>query len=63
MIIRVEFINPQLRDFVMEGDHVDYVIQDDFVVITSDPQSEKPAKRVTFPIREVHGIFEHNIDE
>lgn len=48
MIIRVEFINPQLRDFV---------------IITSDPQSKKPAKRVTFPIREVHGIFEHNIDE
>lgn len=56
MYIRVEFTNATLEDFVMKGPRVDYVIRDGFLVITTNPNT--PEKRVTFPIREVHAIFE-----
>lgn len=61
MLIRVEFTNPTLQDFVMEGPSVDYQIHQGFLVVTTNPNTNTPEKRVTFPIREVHAIFEcHN---
>lgn len=32
MIVRVEFTNPKLQDFVMEGPRVDYQIHESFLV-------------------------------
>ena len=63
MIVRVEFTNPKLQDFVMEGPSVDYQICQGFLVITTNPLTPKPEKRATFPIREVHAIFEYHNKE
>ena len=63
MIVRVEFTNPKLQDFVMEGPSVDYRIQKGFLVITTNPLTPTPEKRVTFPIREVHAIVEYHNEE
>lgn len=60
MTIRVEFTNSTLQDFVMEGPSVDYQIHQGFLVVTTNPRTNKPEKRVTFPIREVHAIFEYH---
>lgn len=60
MLIRVEFTNPKLMDFVMEGPSVDYRIQQGFLVVATNPHTHTPEKRVTFPIREVHAIFEYH---
>lgn len=63
MLIRVEFTNPKLQDFVMEGPSVDYQIRKGFLIVTTDPLTPTPEKRVTFPIREVHAIFEYHNEE
>lgn len=63
MYIRVEFTNPMLQDFVMEGPRVDYKIHQGFLVVTTDPYTNTPEKRVTFPIREIHAIFECRDEE
>lgn len=63
MTVIVEFINPKLQDFVMEGPSVDYRIQEGFLVVTTNPLTPTPEKRVTFPIREVHAIFEYHNEE
>lgn len=63
MYIRVEFTNTMLQDFIMDGPRVDYVIRDGFLVITTNPNTNTPEKRVTFPIREVHAIFEYHNEE
>lgn len=63
MYIRVEFTNTMLQDFVTDGPRVDYQIQKGFLVITTNPNTNTPEKRVTFPIREIHAIFEHNNEE
>ena len=63
MIVRVEFTNPKLQDFVMEGPSVDYQICEGFLVVTTNPLKPTPEKRVTFPIREVHAIFEYHNEE
>lgn len=61
MYIKVKFTNIMQQDFIMDGPRVDYVIRDGFLVITTNPNTNTPEKRVTFPIREVHAIFEcHN---
>ena len=60
MTVIVEFTNPKLQDFVMEGPSVDYRIQDGFLVVTTNLYTNTPKKRVTFPIREVHAIFEYH---
>ena len=58
MTVIVEFTNPKLQNFVMEGPSVDYRIQEGFLVVTTNPCTNTPEKRVTFPIHEVHAIFE-----
>ena len=63
MIVIVEFTNPTLQNFVMEGPSVDYQIHQGFLVVTTNPHTPTPEKRVTFPIREVHAIFEYNNEE
>ena len=63
MIVIVEFTNPKLQNFVMEGPSVDYRIQEGFLVVTTNPCTNTPEKRVTFPIREVHAIFEYHNEE
>lgn len=63
MLVRVEFTDPKLPDFVMEGLNVDYMIRQGFLVVTTNPLTNKPEKRVTFPIREVHAIFEYHNEE
>ena len=63
MLIIVEFTNTTLQDFVMEGPSVDYRIQEGFLVVTTNPCTNTPEKRVTFPIREVHAIFEYHNEE
>ena len=63
MIIRVEFTNPKLQNFVMEGPRVDYQIHEGFLVVTTNPLTPTPEKRATFPIREVHAIFEYHNEE
>ena len=45
MIIRVEFTNPKLQDFVMEGPSVDYRIHQGFLVVTANPITPMPEKR------------------
>lgn len=44
MLVRVEFTNTTLQDFVMEGPSVDYVIRDGFLVITTNPHTNTPKK-------------------
>ena len=63
MTVRVEFTNPMLQDFVMEGPSVDYQIRQGFLVIATNPCTNTPEKRITFPIREVHAISEYNDGE
>ena len=63
MIVRVEFTNPKLQDFVMKGLSVDYQIHQGFLIVTANPGTNTPEKRVTFPIREVHAIFEYHNKE
>ena len=63
MTVRVEFTNPTLQDFIMDGPRVDYQIHQGFLVVTTDPHTNTPEKRVTFPIREVHAIFECHDEE
>lgn len=63
MLIRVEFTNTTLQDFVMEGPSVDYQIHQGFLVVTTNPLTNTPEKRVTFPICEVHAIFEYHNEE
>lgn len=63
MTVIVEFTNPKLQDFVMEGPSVDYRIQEGFLVVTTNPCTNTPEKRVTFPICEVHAIFEYHNEE
>lgn len=63
MTVRVEFTNTTLEDFVMKGPRVDYQIHQGFLVITTNPNTNTPEKRVTFPIREVHAIFEYHNEE
>ena len=63
MTVRVEFTSPMLQDFVMEGPSVDYRIQEGFLVVTANPCTNTPEKMVTFPIREVHAIFEYHNKE
>lgn len=63
MTVIVEFTDPTLQDFVMEGPSVDYRIQEGFLVVTTNPYTNTPEKRVTFPIREVHAIFEYHNKE
>ena len=63
MTVIVEFTNTTLQDFVMEGPSVDYQIHQGFLVITTNPLTPTPEKRVTFPIREVHAIFEYHNEE
>lgn len=63
MTVRVEFTDTTLQDFVMEGPSVDYQIHQGFLVITTNPNTNTPEKRVTFPIREVHAIFECHDEE
>ena len=63
MTVIVEFTDATLQDFVMEGPSVDYRIQEGFLVVTTDPLTPTPEKRVTFPIREVHAIFEYHNEE
>ena len=63
MTVIVEFTNPKLQDFVMEGPSVDYQIHQGFLVVTTDPLTPTPEKRATFPIREVHAIFEYRNEE
>lgn len=63
MLVRVEFTNHKLQDFVMEGPSVDYQIHQGFLVVTTNPCTNTPEKRVTFPIREVHAIFEYHNEE
>lgn len=63
MYIRVEFTDATLEDFVMRGPRVDYRIHQGFLVITTNPETNTPEKRVTFPIREVHAIFEYHNEE
>ena len=63
MTVIVEFTDTTLRDFVMEGPSVDYRIQEGFLVVTTNPCTNTPEKRVTFPIREVHAIFEYHNKE
>lgn len=63
MYIRVEFTNTTLEDFIMDGPRVDYQIHQGFLVVTTNPNTNTPEKRVTFPIREVHAIFEHHNEE
>lgn len=63
MTVRVEFTNTMLQDFIMEGPRVDYKIHQGFLVVTTDPYTNTPEKRVTFPIREIHAIFECRDEE
>lgn len=63
MTVIVEFTDPTLQDFVMEGPSVDYRIQEGFLVVSTNPCTNTPEKRVTFPIREVHAIFEYHNEE
>lgn len=63
MTVIVEFTDTTLQDFVMEGPSVDYQIHEGFLVITTNPLTPTPEKRVTFPIREVHAIFEYHNKE
>ena len=63
MTVIVEFTDPTLQDFVMKGPSVDYRIQEGFLVVTTNPCTNTPEKRVTFPIREVHAIFEYHNEE
>lgn len=63
MTVIVEFTNTTLQNFVMEGPSVDYQIHQGFLVITTNPLTPTPEKRVTFPIREVHAIFEYHNKE
>lgn len=63
MTVRVEFTDTTLQDFVMEGPSVDYQIHQGFLVIATNPNTITPEKRVTFPIREVHAIFEYHNEE
>lgn len=64
MYIRVEFTNTMMQDFIMDGPRVDYVIRDGFLVITTNSNTNTPEKKkVTFPIREVHAIFEYHNEE
>ena len=63
MIVRIEFTNPTLQDFVMEGPSVDYQISQGFLIVTTNPCTSTHEKRVTFPIREVHAIFEYHNKE
>lgn len=60
MTVRVEFTDPMLQDFVMEGPSVDYQIHEGFLVVTTNPLTPTPEKRVTFPIREVRAISEYH---
>lgn len=61
MTVIVEFTDPTLQEFVMEGPSVDYQIRKGFLIVTTDPHTDTPEKRVTFPIREVHAIFEYHL--
>lgn len=63
MTVIVEFTDPTLQDFVMNGPCVDYQIHQGFLVVTANPNTSTPEKRVTFPIREVHAIFEYHNEE
>lgn len=63
MTVIVEFTDTTLQDFVMEGPSVDYQIHQGFLVVTTNPLTSTPEKRVTFPIREVHAIFEYHNKE
>lgn len=63
MTVIVEFTDTTLQDFVMEGPSVDYQIHQGFLVVTTNPLTPTPEKRVTFPIREVHAIFEYHNEE
>lgn len=63
MTVIVEFTNPKLRNFVMEGPSVDYRIHQSFLIVTTNPLTPTPEKKVTFPIREVHAIFEYHNEE
>lgn len=49
MYIRVEFTNPKLQDFVMEGPSVDYQIHQGFLVVTTDPLTPTPEKKGHIP--------------
>lgn len=60
MKITVEFYDCCRPDFIMEGPNVDYQIHEGFLVVTTNPLTPTPEKRVTFPIREVHAIFEYH---
>ena len=44
MLVRVEFTNPTLQDFVMEGPRVDYQIHEGFLVVTTNPLTPTPEK-------------------
>ena len=63
MTVIVKFTNTTLQDFVMEGPSVDYRIHQGFLVVTTNPCTPTPEKRVTFPIREVHAILEYHNEE
>lgn len=63
MIVRVEFTDPKLQDFVMEGPSVDYQIRQGFLIVTTNPYSHPPEKKAAFPIREVHAIFKYHNEE
>ena len=41
-----------LQDFIMDGPRVDYKIHQGFLVISTNPHTNTPEKRVTFPIRD-----------
>lgn len=63
MTVRVKFTNIMQQDFIMDGPRVDYVIRDGFLVITTNPNTNTPEKRVTPPICEDHAIFECHDEE
>ena len=60
MKITVEFTDPCLNDFIMEGPNADYVIRDGYLIITSDKFSKFPEKRVIFPMVEIFSVTEKN---
>lgn len=49
MTVIVEFTNPKLQDFVMEGPSVDYQIHQGFLIITTNPNTNTPKKNGHVP--------------
>lgn len=49
MVVRVEFTDPKLQNFVMKGPSVDYLIRQGFLIVASNPHTHTPEKKGHIP--------------